>query len=124
MPFPGRLNIILYQGDDFERDFVIEEMVGENQDPVDFTGHEIKAFIRTHQSSPTVIGTFDINWPTDGEDVEDRTRGEFIASISSSVTSKLPRKCVYDIQSTDNLTGRTKTWVYGNIRAIGQVTRD
>ena len=123
MPLPGRLNITIYQGDDFDRDFLVEEIVDEEQVPVDFTGHEVSAFIRSHPASPTVIGAFDITWPTDGEDEEDRTTGSFNASILSSSTAKFPRQCVYDIQSTDTFTGRTKTWVYGTIRVIKQVTR-
>lgn len=122
MPLPGRLNIIIYQGDDFDRDFLVEEIVDDEQVPVDFTSHEIKAFVRTHQSSPRVIGVFDIHWPSDGED-EDRSQGKFNASLDSETTAALPRDCVYDIQSTDLLTGRTKTWVYGRIRVIRQVTR-
>lgn len=122
MPLPGRLNITIYQGDDFDRDFLVEEIVDGEQIPVDFTGHEITAFVRSHPSSPKVIGAFDITWPDDGEG-EDRTEGKFNASIESAVTAKFPRECVYDIQSTDTFTGRTKTWVYGTIRVIKQVTR-
>jgi len=123
MPLPGILNIEIYQGDDFDRDFLVEEIVDDEQVPVDFTSHEIKAFVRTHQSSPRVIGVFDISWPQDGEDEEDRTSGMFNASLDSATTSRLPKDCVYDIQSTDFMTGRTKTWVYGRIRVIRQVTR-
>jgi hypothetical protein len=122
MPLPGRLNITIYQGDDFDRDFLVEEIVDEEQVPVDFTSHEIKAFVRTHQSAPRVIGVFDIEWPLEGEE-EDRSQGKFNASLDSATTSNLPRDCVYDIQSTDLLTGKTKTWVYGRIRVIRQVTR-
>ena len=123
MPLPGRLNITVYQGDDFDRDFLVEEIVGEEQVPVDFTTHEVSAFVRTHPSSPRVIGVFDILWPSDGEGGEDQSQGIFNASLPSSVTSKFPSECVYDIQSTDTATGRTKTWVYGTIRVIKQVTR-
>jgi hypothetical protein len=124
MPLPGRLNITIYQGDDFDRDFLVEEIVDDEQVPVDFTNHEIRALVRTHQSAPRVIGVFDINWPSDGEDQEDRLSGTFNASLNSSTTARLPRSCVYDIQSTDVFTGKTKTWVYGRIRVIKQVTRD
>jgi hypothetical protein len=123
MPLPGRLNITIYQGDDFDRDFLVEEIVEDEQVPVDFTGHDIQAFVRTHQSAPRVIGVFNISWPQDGEDEEGRTSGVFNASLDSATTSRLPKDCVYDIQSTDLATGRTKTWVYGKIRVIKQVTR-
>jgi hypothetical protein len=121
MPLPGRLNITIYQGDDFDRDFLVEEIVDGEQVPVDFTGHEIMALVRTHQSSPRVIGVFDIEWPYDGEE-EGRSAGHFNASLDSPTTASLPRECVYDIQSTDLATGKTKTWVYGKIRVIKQVT--
>ena len=115
---------MIYQGDDFDRDFLVEEIVDGEQVPVDFTFHTITAFVRSHQSAPNVIGVFDIEWPVDGEDgFEDRTLGSFNARLASSVTSRLPAQCVYDIQSTNNQTGQTKTWVYGNIRTIRQVTR-
>jgi hypothetical protein len=123
MPLPGILNIEMYQGDDFDRDFLVEEIVDDEQVPVDLTNHEIQAFIRTHPSSARVIGVFSFSWPLDGEDEEDRTSGTFNAALDSSTTSRLPVDCVYDIQSTDLLTGRTKTWVYGRIKVIRQVTR-
>jgi hypothetical protein len=122
MPLPGRLNLTIYQGDDFDRDFLIEEIVDEEQVPVDFTNHSIRALVRSHPSSPRVIGVFDIHWPFDGEEV-DYTSGLFNAYLSSAQTSRLPVNCVYDIQSTDTQTGRTKTWVYGKIRVIREVTR-
>jgi hypothetical protein len=123
MPLPGRLNITIYQGDDFDRDFLVEEILDGEQVPADFTYHTVSAFVRSHTTSPRVIAVFDILWPSDGEDSEDRSLGIFNASLSSALTSKLPKDCVYDIQSTDTVTGKTKTWVYGRIRVIRQVTR-
>lgn len=123
MPLPGRLDIILYQGDDFDRDFLVEEIVDGEQVPVDFTGHEVTALVRTHPSSRKVIGVFDVVWPIDGEDYEDRSSGIFNASLTNQQTSKLPFSCVYDIQSRDVFTGRVKTWVYGRIRVVREVTR-
>jgi hypothetical protein len=123
MPLPGRLNLTIYQGDSFDRDFLVEEIVGEEQVPVDFTAHKIRAFVRGHSSSPTVLAVFDITWPEDGEDSFSMEYGKFNASLTSQQTSRLPKTCVYDIQSTDILTGRSKTWVYGTLRVIREVTR-
>jgi hypothetical protein len=122
MPLPGRLDITIYQGDDFDRDFLVDEIVDEEQVPVDFTNHEITAFVRSHATSGRVLAVFDVEWPYDGED-EIKDSGEFNLSLSSPETSRLPQHCVYDIQSTDLATGRTKTWVYGRIKVIRQVTR-
>lgn len=125
MPLPGRLNITIYQGDSFERDFLVEEIVDGEQVPVDFTTHRISAFIRNHPNDPRVLGVFDIEWPMDGEDLEEnRSLGIFNAQLSSRQTSRLPKVCVYDIQSVDQIDGKSKTWVYGQLRVIrGDVTR-
>jgi hypothetical protein len=123
MPLPGRYNIVIYQGDDFDRDFLIEENIEGELVPVNFTDHTIHAFVRSHPSAPSVIGVFDILWPSNGEDDEDYSMGMFNASLKSEDTSKFPKTCVYDIQSVDNATGRKKTWVYGTIRVIREVTR-
>lgn len=127
MPLPGRLDLILYQGDSFDREFLIEQDVDGVNEPVDFTDQQVSAFIRTHQGSQKVIGIFDITWPVseDGEDQQDvKNLGIFYASLSSDETSKLPINCVYDVQSADPEDGYTKTWVYGKIRVIRGVTRD
>jgi hypothetical protein len=123
MPLPGRLNLTIYQGDSFDRDFLVEEVVDGDQIPVDFTTHVIRAFIRSHSASPQVIAAFFIEWPTDGEDTEIKDMGKFNASLTSAETSKLPKNCVYDIQSIDIISGKSKTWVYGNLRVIREVTR-
>ena len=122
MPLPGRLDIIIYQGDDFDRDFLVEEIVDDEQVPVDFTFHEVSSFVRSHATSNKVLAIFDVDWLENGEN-SGRENGQFNLSLSSEETARLPQYCVYDIQSTDVLTGRTKTWVYGQIRVIRQVTR-
>lgn len=123
MPLPGKLNLKIYQGDSFNRDFLVEEIVDGEQVPVDFTAHEVSAFVRPHSSSNRVLAVFNITWPLDGED-EDRYGGIFNAALSSRDTAKLPADCVYDIQSYDTQTEEYKTWVYGRIMVIrGDVTR-
>lgn len=122
MPLPGRLDLTIYQGDDFDRDFLVEEIVDDEIVPVDFTFHDVSSFVRSHATSGKVLAIFDVDWLEDGEE-SGRENGKFNLSLSSQETSTLPQYCVYDIQTTDTLTGRTKTWVYGKIRVIRQVTR-
>jgi hypothetical protein len=127
MPLPGKLDLAIYQGDSFEREFLVEQDIDGVNEPVDFTGHNVAGFVRTHQSSRKVISVFDISWPVDddGEDeLEDRTLGSFYGHLSASQTANLPLDCVYDIKSVDPIDGYTKTWVYGRIRVIRGVTRD
>lgn len=126
MPLPGRLDLTIYQGDSFEREFLVEQNVDGVNEAVDFTDQEISAFIRTHQSSNKVIGVFDISWPIseDGEDSQDvKSLGIFYASLNSQETEDLPPNCVYDIHSVDPADGYTKTWIYGKIKVIRGVTR-
>jgi hypothetical protein len=126
MPLPGRLDLILYQGDSFEREFLIEQDIDGVNESVDFTDQEVVGFIRTHATSGKVIGIFDISWPIseDGEDDQDvKSLGTFYASLSAQETEKLPPGCVYDIHSVDPVDEYTKTWLYGNIKVIRGVTR-
>ena len=119
MPLPGKLNITIYQGNSFVRDFLIENDVDGNLFPVDFSDHTITGFIRSHATSPRVLGVFGIDTPIDGEGTE----GTFTAFLHPNETLKLPPLCVYDIQSVNNETGELRTWVYGSIKVIRQVTR-
>lgn len=119
MPLPGRLDITIYQGNSFVKDFLIESDVEGELVPVDFSDHTITGFIRSHATSGRVLGVFDVDLPTNGEDVD----GEFSVSLPPNETLRLPPRCVYDIQSVDESTGGLRTWVYGSIRVIRQVTR-
>jgi len=126
MPLPGRLNITIYQGDSFEREFFVEQDVDGENEPIDFSNHNVTGLIRAHQASPKVLSVFDISWPIhdDGEEeYEDRTLGTFYGYLSADQTQKLPIDCVYDIKSVDPIDGYTKTWLYGRIRVIRGVTR-
>jgi len=115
MSLPGKLNIVTLQGDYFERQFLIEEEVDGELTPIDFTEHNVIGQVRTHSSSPTISALFNIDWIN-------RSEGEFLASLTSNVTSKLPKNCVYDIQSMDPL-GRVRTWVYGSFRVLRETSR-
>jgi hypothetical protein len=122
MPLPGKFNILLYQGDTFTREFIIEQNVAGELEPVDFTEHSMLGMVRNHSTSNKIIAVFQIDFEDDGED-DARSSGRFVARLTSQQTSRLPRTSVYDIQSVDESTGETKTWVYGRIRAIGEVSR-
>ena len=120
MPLPGRLDLTIYQGNSFVRDFLIENDVDGDLVPVDFFDHTITGFIRSHATSGRVLGIFDVEVISDGED---DLSGLFTVSLQPSETLRLPPHCVYDIQSLDNETGELRTWVYGSIKVIRQVTR-
>lgn len=122
MPLPGKFNILLYQGDSFQREFIIEQNVDGELVPVDFTEHSMLGMVRSHSASSKIISVFDIDFISDGED-DSRADGTFVASLTSRQTSRLPRSSVYDIQSVDESTGEVKTWVHGGVRAVGEVTR-
>ena len=119
MPLPGRLDLIIYQGNSFVKDFLIESDVEGELTPVDFFDHTITGFIRSHPTSGRVLGIFDIEVPIDGEG----TDGVFTVLLEPNETLRLPPDCVYDIQSVNNETGELRTWVYGSIKVIRQVTR-
>ena len=119
MPLPGRLDLTIYQGNSFTRDFLIDNDVEGELVPVDFSDHTITGFIRSHATSGRVLGIFDVDLPMDGEEAD----GFFTASLSPEETRRLPPNCVYDIQSVSETTGVLTTWVYGSIKVIRQVTR-
>jgi hypothetical protein len=119
MPLPGNLNIEMYQGNSFTRDFLIENDVEGELVPVDFSDHVLSGFIRTHPTSGRVLAVLGFDFPNDGED----SQGEFTAFLTPTQTLRLPPKCVYDIQSVNENTGEVRTWVYGAIKVIRQVTR-
>lgn len=118
MPLPGRLDLIIYQGNSFYRDFIVENDIQGEIVPVDFSDKTISGFIRPHATSGRVLGVFDVELSGDGEDAD----GAFGVSLPSEETFRLPPNCVYDIQSRDNNTGEVKTWIYGSIKVIRQVT--
>jgi hypothetical protein len=122
MPLPGKFNLLLYQGDSFRKEFVIEQNVDGELVPVDFTEHTMLGMVRSHSASTKIIAVFSIEFEDDGED-NARAAGRFIASLTSQQTSRLPGTAVYDIQSVDEATGEVKTWIYGRVRAIREVTR-
>jgi hypothetical protein len=119
MPLPGRLDITIYQGNSFFRDFLIENDIDGGTEPVDFTNHTVTGFVRSHPTSGRVLAIFDVDLPTEGEDLE----GLFTVSLTPEETFRLPPACVYDIQSLNNDTGELRTWIYGSIKVIRQVTR-
>ena len=120
MPLPGRLDLTIYQGNSFVRDFLIENDVDGEITPVDFSDHTITGFIRSHATSGRVLGIFGVDIANNGEDSD----GLFTVSLEPAETLRLPPACVYDIQSVNNETGELRTWVYGSIKVIRQVTRD
>lgn len=119
MPLPGIFNISMYQGNSFVKDFLIENDVDGELVPVDFSDHVITGFVRSHPTSGRVLAVFAVDVFEDGEDVY----GEFSVSLSPNETLRLPPKCVYDIHSVNESTGELRTWVYGAIKVIRQVTR-
>lgn len=112
MPTPSTVqayDIILMQGDSWSGTFDF---------PFDLTGYVAKAQIRTYPNSPSLYGTFNI-------DYTDVANGIITLSLTKSATAYLPARAFWDLQLTapgDDTW--EQTYIKGLVFADQQVTLD
>lgn len=102
-------DIILMQGDSWCAEFDF---------PFDLTGYTAKAQIRTYPNSPSLYGTFDIEYT-------DREAGKITLNLTRSDTAYLPARAYWDLQITaDGDPDWEQTYVKGLVFTDQQVTLD
>ena len=107
-------NITINSGDNFYRDFYLDEVDGT---PLDLTGYTGKSEVRKHPESVGAATTFSLTFV-------DRTSGRFRLSLSKQQTSSIkPGRYSYDVMLTDS--SNLKSIVLeGNILASSDISRN
>ena len=109
-------DLSMYSGDDFEISLKFS---------INLTGYTPKSEIRLFntggraQVGPVILGTFTIT------KLQSITGGIFDTlklSLSQTITAALPKTAYYDIQLTDNATGKVRTYMTGKVFTEKQVT--
>ena len=86
-------NITVNTGENFYRDFYLDNIDGT---PLDLTGYTGKSEVRKHPESVGAATTFTLSFV-------DRTNGQFRLSLDRYVTEKIkPGRYVYDVMFTDS----------------------
>jgi hypothetical protein len=122
---PGRADITLYQGDDFDYTFRLR---GKNADGtpgsyLDLTGFIGKAEIRSSAASATALATFSVAVDAD----QSANRGVVHMSLGHTATAALPvttSTSIYkwDVQLTTP-SGKIQTYLSGDVKVIAEITR-
>ena len=106
----------MYSGDDFSIKLKFS---------LDLANYTPKSEIRLFhtggraQVGPVIVGTFVV---TKLQSVPGGTYDIVQLSLPGSVTAGLPRTAYYDIQLTDNATGKVRTYMTGKVFTENQVT--
>ena len=105
-------NISINPGENFYRDFYLDNIDGTS---LDLTGYTGKSEVRKHPDSVGAATTFSLTFV-------DRTNGRFRLSLSKAQTSTLkPGRYSYDVMFTDS-SNKKSIVVEGNILATQEIT--
>ena len=105
-------NITVNTGENFYRDFYLDNIDGT---PLDLTGYTGKSEVRKHPDSVGAATTFSLTFV-------DRTNGRFRLSLSKEQTSAVkPGRYAYDVMFTDS-SSKKSIVVEGNILATQEIT--
>lgn len=112
-PLPADMPLTLYRGDTriWEQTFTTSD--GE---PIDLTGHDIAAQVRTSRDSSDVLTSFDVELTRAAE-------GVIRLTLTSVQTAALPATAYWDLQLTRTADQFVRTYITGKIRIRGDVTR-
>ena len=107
-------NITINSGDNFYRDFYLDEVDGSS---LDLTGYSAAAQIRKHPESINVVATFNVSFV-------DRTEGRIRLSLNPSITKdiKSGRYC-YDVLFTDT-SGKKSIVLEGQVNVTPDMSTD
>lgn len=105
---PPRIDLALYQGDDFFLRIVLEA----NENPIDLTGYTPKAEIRATAGSDVVLAAFACT-------VVDPATLEL--HLTSALSTALPATGAWDVQIEDSV-GLVTTLAYGSVTVAKEVT--
>ncbi len=109
-------DLSMYSGDDFEISLKFS---------INLTGYTPKSEIRLFntggraQVGPVILGTFTV---TKLQSVSGGIYDLLKLTLSKTITADLPRTAYYDIQLTDNATGKVRTYLTGKVFTEKQVT--
>lgn len=109
-------DLSMYSGDDFEISLKFS---------IDLTSYTPKSEIRLFntggraQVGPVILGTFTV---TKLQSVSGGIYDLLKLTLSKTITADLPRTAYYDIQLTDNATGKVRTYLTGKVFTEKQVT--
>ena len=109
-------DLSMYSGDDFEISLKFS---------MNLTGYTPKSEIRLFntggraQVGPVILGTFTV---TKLQSVSGGIYDLLKLTLSKTITADLPRTAYYDIQLTDNATGKVRTYLTGKVFTEKQVT--
>ena len=123
-------DLSMYSGDDFEISLKFSiNLTGANSSLItlnfNLTGYTPKSEIRLFntggraQVGPVILGTFTI---TKLQSVSGGIYDLLKLTLSKTITADLPRTAYYDIQLTDNATGKVRTYLTGKVFTEKQVT--
>jgi hypothetical protein len=102
-------DIVFTQGDSWSATFDF---------PFDLTGYTAKAQIRTYPNSPSLYGTFNV-------DYTDIAAGKLTLSLTSDETKYLPMRAFWDLQLTSESDENwQQTYIKGQVFVDQQVTLD
>ena len=107
-------NITINSGDNFYRDFYLDEVDGSS---LDLTGYSAAAQMRKHPESNKVVATFNVSFV-------DRTEGRIRLSLNPSITKdiKSGRYC-YDVLFTDT-SGKKSIVLEGQVNVTPDMSTD
>ena len=107
-------NISINSGDNFYRDFYLDEVDGSS---LDLTGYSAAAQMRKHPESNKVVATFNVSFV-------DRTEGRIRLSLNPSITKdiKSGRYC-YDVLFTDT-SGKKSIVLEGQVNVTPDMSTD
>lgn len=100
---PGRYDIVIQQGADWEKSFQIFNSAGT---AADLTGATVEAEIWT-EFKRAKLADFTVTWVN-------RAQGQFKLGLTEAVTFALPSAGYYDIKVTD-AAGFSNYWVRGQV---------
>ena len=107
-------NITVDTGENFYRDFYLDNIDGTS---LDLTGYTGKSEVRKHPDSVGAATTFSLTFV-------DRTNGRFRLSLSKEQTSAIkPGRYAYDVMFTDD-SGNKSIVIEGNVLATQDISTD
>lgn len=113
MAVPAQKNLTFYQGDTWILQFRLKDSTGHY---IDLTGATPTAQVRQTQASSSVSATW-----TCTLDNQTTNAGGVTMVLASGTTTALTGTYVYDVQLTYS-DATVKTYLYGNITVINEVT--
>lgn len=114
---PAKYDITVYQGDTFRLPITLSmKDAEENVTPVDLTDQHLKAQIRQRQNPDAgLMGTFEFV-------MLNPEQGSFEAVLPAEESANVFRNGFWDLETTDLSTGEVRTWIYGQVTVLPQVT--